>query len=153
MMPSFQREQISALWPEVMPLLEMHWHEIAHYPDIPLDVDRAYYELADEHDQLRVFTVRDDGALIGYAAFFVQPGHRHYKGSRQAAQDVIFLLPAYRKSGVGRAFISWCDEQLRANHCQVSYHHIKARSDLNFGPLLESMGYELVDLVYAKRLD
>jgi N-acetylglutamate synthase-like GNAT family acetyltransferase len=59
--------------------------------------------------------------------------------------------PEYRSTGAGPDLIRYCDEQLRADGCQAVYHHVKAAH--NFGPLLKRMGYELVDLIYAKRLD
>jgi hypothetical protein len=39
----FQREQIQNLWPEITPLTEKHWREIAHYQDIELQPDMATY--------------------------------------------------------------------------------------------------------------
>jgi hypothetical protein len=52
---------------------------------------------------------------------------------------------------MGGRFIKWCDEQLRAEGVAVVYHHIKAAH--NFGPMLERFGYELVDLIYSRRLN
>ena len=52
---------------------------------------------------------------------------------------------------IGAQFIKYCDEQCKSEDIQVIYHHIKAAHD--FGPLLINSGYELVDLIYAKRLD
>jgi hypothetical protein len=146
----FQRETLNGhLWAELMPLLAAHWYEIAHYPDIPLDVDVNAYEMAEHAGMLRLYTVRDDGRLMGYAVFFVRP-NMHYQGSIQASQDVLYLDPAIR-GGTGYRFIRWCDEQLRAHGVQAVYQHVKAKH--NFGPILERQGYELVDLIYAKRLD
>lgn len=145
-----QREPLTdALWDEAMPLLEAHWREIAHFPDIPLDPDRAVYAACEAAGILRCFTVRSDGALAGYALFTVRR-NPHYRSSMQASQDVIYIAPTAR-GGAGYRFIRWCDEQLAAEGIQVVYHHIKAAH--NFGPMLERMGYELVDLIYAKRLD
>ena len=53
--------------------------------------------------------------------------------------------------GAGERFIRYCDEQLRAQGVQAVYHHVKAKQ--SFGPTLTRQGYELVDLIYAKRLD
>lgn len=137
------------LWLEAMPLLHAHWREIAHYPDILLDVDVDAYTRCEDAGMVRCFTARQDGALVGYALFFVRP-NLHYQASIQAVQDVLYLAPAVR-GGAGFRFIRWCDEQLAASAIQVVYHHVKSAH--NFGPLLERMGYELVDLIYAKRLD
>lgn len=89
------------------------------------------------------------GRLVGYALYFVR-ANPHYKSSVQAVQDVIYLDPSVR-GGTGYKFIAWCDAQLASEGVQAVYHHVKAKHD--FGKLLERQGYELVDYIYAKRLD
>lgn len=134
---------------EAMPLLYMHWKEIAHYQDIKLEPAFDKYEQLDAEGALRVYTARDDGGLlIGYSVYFLRY-NLHYRSSLNALQDVLFIHPNHR--GMGGKFIKWCDEQLKEEKVQAVYHHVKAQH--NFGPLLERMGYELVDLIYARRLD
>lgn len=149
---TFQREFMSdELVDEIFPLLEQHWREIAHFQDIPLKPDWESYGKLESAGLLRVFTARDtEQKLIGYAAFFVRPA-MHYMSSLQAMQDVIYVDPARRAGGLGARLIIWCDEQLKAEGVQAVYHHVKAAH--NFGPLLENMGYQLVDLIYTRRLD
>ena len=146
----FARETVAGIWEEAQPLFAAHWREIAHYPDIPFAPDREMYVQLDESGLLRVFTVRLDGQLAGYNAFFVKP-HPHYSGSLQAAQDVLFLHPDCRNAGIGIRFIDWCDGELAAEGVQVVTQHLKAAH--NHGPLLERLGYELMDLIYTRRLD
>lgn len=145
---TFARENLADCFEEARPLLLAHWKEISHYPDIPLDVDEARYYAIEESNKLRVYTARNDSGLVGYAVFFVNTS-AHYKNSVQALQDIIFIHPKFR--GMGGRFILWCDEQLKAEGVQVVFHHIKAKH--NFGKLLERFGYELIDLIYGKRLD
>lgn len=147
---AFARENLGAVWDEVQPLLQAHWREIAHYQDIPLDVDVQTYAQIEAAGVLRIFTVRVDGRLAGYNCFMVK-AHPHYRCSLQANQDVLFLAPDFRGAGVGIRFIDWCDGELAAEGVQVVYQHVKAAH--NFGPLLERLGYELMDLIYARRLD
>ena len=143
-------ELLSESWDEIMPLAEAHYLEIAHYQDIPLDPDRERYKALEDGGQLRYFTLRNEvGALVGYCIFVVAR-HLHYSGSVQAMQDVLFLLPEYRGAYIGKEFISHCDNELRAERIEAVYHHMKAKR--SFGPLLESLGYELIDLVYGRRL-
>lgn len=173
-----QREPMTReLLAEALPLLQAHWSEVAHFQDIPLDVDEEAYLNADALGMLRCYTVRretdvrrgplpstallqegiyDQRAtwsieqrLVGYALYFVRP-NLHYKTSVQASQDVIYLDPSVR-GGTGYRFITWCDDQLRAEGVVAAYQHSKAAHD--FGKLLQRQGYELVDLIYAKRLD
>lgn len=145
------REPIShALFDEMMPLLERHWKEVAHYGDIPLEPDRAMYLTAEANGALRVFTVRNDrGRLVGYAFFFVRH-NPHYLSSLQAVQDVIYVETESR-GRTGSWFITACEDALRAEGVQAVYHHVKTAH--NWGKLLERKGYEAVDVIYAKRLD
>jgi hypothetical protein len=149
---TFQREELATpFWDEVYPLLRAHWAEVAHYQDIPLDPNiEAYYELQ-ATNRIRVFTLRrgDRRELVGYALFFLSH-NLHYRTTLQAQQDVVYVDPSERGT-TGYRFIKDCDEALRAEGIKVVYHHVKAAH--NFGPMLERIGYELVDLLYARRLD
>jgi len=137
------------LFRELMPLLEKHYEEIAHHKDVPLDPDWQQYEKLEQINALRVFTARDaDGRLVGYAVYFVRH-NIHYRSSLQALQDILFIDPAVR--GFGAKFILWCDKQLAAEGVHITYHHVKAAH--NFGPMLERLGYNLVDLIFTKRLE
>lgn len=148
-MITFQKELLKDCMEEMKPLFTEHWKEIAAYDDIPLDPDEERYYNIEREGVLRVYTARAESKeLIGYAVFFVNT-NAHYKTSLQASQDIIFIHPKHR--GIGGRFILWCDEQLKAEGVQVVFHHLKAKH--NFGPMLERFGYELVDLIYGKRLD
>lgn len=146
----FQREGLADIRAELEPLMYAHYKEIAHYQDIELDPAwDAYFEI-EKIGAMRMYTARHSstGELIGYCVFFVRP-NMHYKNSVQAAQDVLFIKSTERGTGV--KFILWCDKQLAAEGVQVVYHHVKAEHD--FGKMLKRIGYKLVDLIYARRLD
>ena len=147
----FQTETLDAVRGEVLPLLQAHFEEIAHFQDIPLDPEWEVYDALEMNGALRIYTVRDnDATLVGYAVFFVRRSP-HYRGSLQAVQDILFLVPALRGQMLGARFVRWCDDQLRVEGVQVVRHHVKAAHD--FGPLLERLGYELEDRIYVRRLD
>jgi hypothetical protein len=135
--------------PELKKLIPAHYEEVSRDHDIPLNPDWDKYMQLQDNGCVRVFTARDEfGELIGYNVFFVHK-NLHYQSSVQASQDVIYIDK--EKRGFGRRFIDWCDVQLGAEGVQKVYHHVKAKH--NFGPMLEKLGYELADLVYARRLD
>lgn len=150
----FQREHFNpALALELEPLLVAHYQEVAHYKDIPLAPDFERYFAIEAVDRFRVYTARtrheaedEGGKLVGYAAYFVDK-HLHYMGHVFAVQDVIFIAPEAR--GDGKSFIAWCDDQLKADGVNVVTQHVKAAH--NFGPMLERMGYELMDLIYTRK--
>jgi len=145
---SFQKESMKVLFSEAGDLIKKHYDEIAHYQDIPLKIDEETYSKIEESGNLKCFTARLDGKIIGYSIFMLKRNIR-YLTSIQALQDVIFIDP--EKRGFGMKFIKWCDDELRKLGVQVVYHHVKANH--NFGPGLERMGYELIDHIYGKRLD
>ena len=146
----YQPERVSDLWEEALPLLQKHWREIAHYQDIELKPDVETYAKLEAAGQLRCYTARDCGRLIGYVVFFVRP-NPHYMESLQAVQDVLFLAAEFRKGTTGLRLIRYAEQKLKAEAVQVIYHHAKRTT--RFGQLLEHLGYELVDEIYAKRLD
>lgn len=150
--PQFGRELASeALADEMRPLLEAHYAEIAHYPDIPLDVDIARYIRAEAQGQLRIYTIRIDGNLAGYADFTIARSPK-YQSSLQANQGDLFLLPDYRRGRIGINFIRWCDVQLKGEGVQVVYQHQKVKHPA-LGRVLEHLGYEQIDVIWGKRLD
>jgi GNAT superfamily N-acetyltransferase len=149
--PLIQRESLAQLRAAgVDALLVRHWREIAHYQDIPLEVDYPVYEAAEAAGKLRIFTVRLDGELVGYSCYFVN-SNPHYKSSVQAVQDVLFLAPEYRKAAIGRQLIAYADVRLAAEGVQVTYQHSKAA--LPIDALLKRQGYEFIERIWAKRHD
>ena len=133
-------------------LLRQHWREVAHFTDIPLDPDWDAYQGVENVGRLRIFTVRIDDELVGYAAYFINR-NPHYRSSLQAVQDVLFLAPEHRKFRIGYRLIMFADTHLAAEGVQAVYQHSKVKKELDMGPLLARQGYELIDTLWAKRLD
>jgi GNAT superfamily N-acetyltransferase len=144
----FAREAIATVFEDIQPLLLAHWREIAHFKDIPLAPDFSRYRRAEEHGVLRIFTARAE-RLVGYAIYAVETA-LHYSGSLQASQDTLYLDPRYRLGRTGLKLIEFADESLRAEGVQVVHQHATVAHD--FGPVLEHLGYELVECRYARRL-
>lgn len=143
----YATEDVRDLWSDLWPLLREHYKRVAHYEDIPLNPSVEQYNALQDVGMLRCYTAREDGELIGYAVFFVRP-HIHYADSLMAAQDVLF----HKRGALGlRGLVKFADQQLRGEGVQLVSHHIKAAHD--FGAILERQGYELMDLIYVKRLD
>lgn len=147
----FGLERIIEVFGEIKPLLQAHWAEIAHYPDIPLDPDYDRYVQAERNGQLRIFTARHDGKLVGYAIYGVTRG-LHYKGSLIAVQDILFVTPAFRRGRIASRLIDHVHAHLRAEGVQVVVDHVKAAHPA-LGRLLERKGSELMDQIYTRRLD
>ncbi len=145
----FARENTSAeLFAEMWPLIEQHYQEIARFQDIDLDPNFEIYSQVDQVGKLRLFTVRNEfNRLVGYACFFVAP-HLHFKNSLQATHDLLFIERSSR--GEGMKFIKYCDEQLKLEGVEVVSYGVSQKFD--WSPILERMGYEQIDTVYARQL-
>lgn len=135
---------------ETMPLLVAHWREIAHDLTIPLSPDWERYYALQDAGSIRVYTARRDGEIIGYAVFIVNR-NLHYSTSVQAVQDILFIREDLRRGTLGTRLIKFSEEQLKQEGVQVVVHHIKAKHD--WSPLIERLGYSLVDLIYLKRIN
>jgi len=149
---TFQKEAFNAVIDEAMPMLLSHWREIASYQDIPLAVDRDGYQALDDAGKLLIFTARLDGVLIAYAAFIVGLNAHYSTSGLQAKQDVIYLSPDHRGGRIGLTFIKNCDAALADAGVQVVYQHEKVAHPA-LGRVLEHLGYENVERIWAKRLD
>ena len=146
----FSRESFALSWADARPLLHKHWIEIAYYQDIPLDPDVERYQALDDSGKLRIYTARVDNRLVGYAVFFVSL-HPHYKTSLQASEDVLYLDPDYRRWHLGSSLIDYAERELAGEGVAAIYQHVKAKHPA-LGAILTSKGYELIDLIYGKRI-
>lgn len=147
-MITYQEEKLIDIYDEILPILKEHYLEIAHYKDIKFEPDIAEYYRFESSGNLKIYTVRKDDELIGYGIYIIKK-HLHYKSSLTAGQDVIYIQKEHR--GFGKEFINWCDNQLKNLGVQVVYQHVKEIYD--FGPMLEKLGYKLIDKIYGRRLD
>lgn len=132
-------------------LLELHYREIAQHPDIALDVDADAYRAMEANGALRVYTARVGGELVGYAVFLVGR-NPHYCQSLQARCDVFYVAPDRRGYRLGVELVRYSERMLAAEGVQVVYHHTKIAHPL-LARLLEHLGYDAVEVNYARRLD
>ncbi len=157
---TYQRESLSgSLWDEIEPLLQAHYHEIAHWRDIALEPDHEAYTRLEANGGLRIYTARvgapaaDRGRLIGYLCCIVSRS-LHYRSHLFATQDVLYVDKSHRGSRVGVDLIRYAHGELRIEGVSALMQHVKHREDINIGPMLvRLLGYERVDDLYAIRLD
>jgi GNAT superfamily N-acetyltransferase len=131
-------------------LLMLHWQEIAPHQDLPLDPNYAGYEHLEALGMLRCYIFRDHGLIQGYAVFMVTPSLK-YQTVIEAHADLLWLAPRFRGQGYGPRFMGWCDEQLAKDGVTIVRH--AAERTLNFGSVLEKLGYEFEQHVWCRRLD
>lgn len=144
----FARENFVDLYPEMLPLLVQHYHEIAwNIEKIKLDVDVEKYVELDDAGILFCFSVRDKKELVGYAAFMLH-SHPHYKSTVFASNDVIFIKKPYRGRRLGDEFITFCSKELTAFGAQVMA--IRIKDCLDWSSLAQSAGFESVESTHLK---
>lgn len=146
----FQQEFLADCYQEAQHLLKMHWEEIALNKDaINLNPDYEQYEEAEKAGMLRIFTARDEAKIVGYFALLV---HRslHYRDHMFATNDVIYLDPEYRKGLTASKMIRFAVDCLTQDG--VSMVFINTKIHKPFDILLERLGFNHVENVYAKRL-
>lgn len=148
---AYARETLTTFLGEAFPLLSDHWQEVSHYSDILLDPDIDRYHASEDQGMLRIYTARVGGKLVGYSVFTVNY-NAHYATSLQANQDVLFVHPHHRRGRLASSLISYSDASLAAENVQVVTHHVKVKH-LALAAILERKKYELVEVIYAKRLD
>lgn len=140
-------------------LLALHWEEVALNKDaVPLAIDWPRYRVLEKTGALKALTMRQDGALIGYDVFFVQPT-LHYATSTWALNDILYLTPEARKGLAGARMIRTAEQMLRELGVQKVIYHTKLHLNLGrrtdgdtVGRLLAAMGYTHVENVWAKML-
>jgi GNAT superfamily N-acetyltransferase len=145
---AFDIEKLEKVRNDIDPLLQLHWEEIAMDRDkIPLDPDWEAYEALERAGGLVILTVRVNEELIGYAFWYVRK-HLHYKQTKWAYNDVIFLKKEHRKQGLGGHLIRVCEEVLKEMGVDKIQWHVKATND--WTKVLEKMGYQMEDYVVGK---
>lgn len=143
-------------------LLMLHWQEIAPHQDLPLDPNYDGYAYLESCGMLRCYILRDAsqgtlrvgdterGLIQGYCVFMVTPSLK-YKTVIEAHADLLWLAPRLRHQMLGPRFMGWCDEQLAKEGVTIVRH--AAERTLNFGSVLQKLGYEFEQHVWCRRLD
>lgn len=149
-MIAFAKETFEQLAPDIEPLLEEHWAELALWrDDIPLKADFPGYKRAYDAGMMRFYTVREDGALIGYALFVVVPRNLHYD-HRWARDDIIWIHPDARNFGVGTGLFEFFEADLAVDGPVVIMIETKAQHPA-LAALCQVRGYEDVGRLFGKR--
>jgi L-amino acid N-acyltransferase YncA len=150
-MTTFAREILFEVIDEIQPLLALHYAELARNKDrVKLEPmwERYAHAEASGRDAFQIYTARDEqGVLVGYAAFFVQP-HMHYRELFPAINDVIFVHPQHRDS-TGLRLIRFCERELQKYAHKIVFH---VKLDTPMAALLPRLGYALEEHVYGKFL-
>jgi len=146
----FAREKFTDVCDEIKPLLEDHWQEIALNKDkIKLNPDWNRYFQMECAEQLAIFTMRDNGKMVGYFVI-IMIKHLHYVDHVFAFNDIIFVHPSYRKGMNAIRFIKFCESEVKKIGASVLTINSKVHAP--FGSILERIGYAHIEQIYSKAL-
>jgi len=146
----FKAERWTDIEPELIEIFSKHWEEIAVFKgNIPLDVNLEEYRKVDEAGLLHVTTARDEGKLAGYYICVVRP-HPHYKTTLFGMLDAYFILPDYRKGGVGLQLFLEMERFMKELGVKSLISSCKKHHDIT--KLFEHLGWEMVGYQFQKVL-
>ena len=149
-MISIQLENMANVKEEIKPLLEEHWELVAlNKGAIKLNPDYKEYARLDAAGVLKVFTARNDGALVGYFVLTISKSI-HYSDHLFAINDVIFVKPDSRAGATGYKLIKYAEEYCK--EIGVSVLTLNTKVHIPFDKLMVHMGFELIERVYSKFL-
>lgn len=163
-MITYQVETIDDVRPEIEPMFDRHYAEIATDQALkPLVIAwERYYEL-EMRQWLRIFTAREDdgkpqewergvvnpGKLVGYFVTFICP-NLHYSQTRIALNDIFYVEPEYRKGTIGYRLMKEAAADLKNLNCDILTIHMK--TDYPFRNLLIRQGFRLTEENWEKVL-
>lgn len=149
-MITHQVELLADVKGEAVPLLRRHWEEIALNKDVvPLDPDWDMYLRMEAAGFFHATTARLDGALVGYAAYFLSR-NLHYRSLFVAESDIFWLAPEHRQGMAGVRLLQAAERHLAAIGVNKVVNKVKLHHDV--GAVFERLGYAPIERVYAKLL-
>jgi hypothetical protein len=150
---TFSRVPIGSVADQLQALAQREYEEVGQKDLASLSVDWRRYRELDAVGKLATFIVKrgvgQSGVIVGYAVFIVQT-HIHYQESLVAANSAVYVAPEARAGRVVLKLLRYAEIGLRAQGVRKIYYHVKRERD--FGRLLDHMGYEDVERMYAKVL-
>lgn len=151
-MLTFAVEKWSDVWREAEALWPLHYDEVGEgrANKWTLNPDLDLLGRMEAAGKLQIVVARDLGKLVGYHAKIVEP-LLHYKQVLAGKSDLYWLHPEHRGGRNGLRLFENVESAAKARGVQVLYEGTKIEMD--HGPLLEHLGYVLIEKRYRKRID
>lgn len=146
---AFSRVPIGTVVDQLQRLAEREYEEVGQKDLDALNVDWARYRELDAAGKIATFIARRDRAIVGYAVFVVQT-HIHYQDALVAANSAVYVAPEARAGRVVLKLLRYAEIGLKAQGVKKVYYHVKREKD--FGRLLEHLGYQDAERMFAKVL-
>ena len=134
----------------VKDLLPAHFEEVARFKEISvIKPDLPRYAAADFENRFIGLVAHIGTEIVGYSANFLTH-NLHYMELSVCQNDVLYVLPAYRKGRVGLSLIRGTVRRAQLRGIRLMAWHSKPDTPLN--KLLPRLGYEILDVIWAKRI-
>ena len=146
---AFSRVPIGTVVDQLQRLAEREYEEVGQKDLDALNVDWARYRELDAAGKIATFIARRERAIVGYAVFVVQT-HIHYQDALVAANSAVYVAPEARAGRVVLKLLRYAEIGLKAQGVKKVYYHVKREKD--FGRLLEHLGYQDAERMFAKVL-
>lgn len=147
-MISYQREPAEMTLPDLMPLMHKHWAEVAYCAD-PFDPDTDAYLALERAGLLRLFTVRDDGWLVGYVCYILGPAVNQ-RTKLVANECGMFVLKEARKGRIALRLLDFAEGVLVAEQVR-EVHYAVPKEHPGLGIILARRGAQHEDSIYVRR--
>jgi GNAT superfamily N-acetyltransferase len=135
---------------EMLPLLPLHWEELALDKDkVPLDPQWHVYDEREARGEFHIVVLRDGGHIIGYYWGFIAPG-LHYATCLTATMDIFFVHPEHRRGRNGIILFQAVEKELRRRGVQRWCVGAKLHNDAS--PLFKRLGFAPIEMYHAKWL-
>jgi hypothetical protein len=146
---TYNDEDPTVFFKELSPILPTHYEELCVTKDFPLEPDLAAYDRLNTAGMLKAVTCRNDGELVGYIIFIVQP-HLHYMSCITAFEDLYYVKKEYRKGRTGIKLFQFSEKVLKDAGVRRIIMHTKIHMDNS--RLFEYLGYKHTDKLFTKLL-
>lgn len=137
-----------AEFPRFVELLHDHWQEVAANKEI-MKLDPIYerYLKLDKEGKLHIVVAREAGVIVGYSIHFCGRTHMHYRDLFCAEDDIHYMIPRLRKTGLHEAMRQFALADMKARGVQW----VTARTKLDHGHdnALRRLGFRPLDQVYC----
>lgn len=143
-----QIEPWSEMKRDLLPLLPLHWAELALNQDrVPLDPQYDIYDAREAAGQTLVVTLRELGVLVGYFIGFVAPG-LHYRTCLTLTMDIFWTHPDIRKGFAAVRMFREVEREAKRRGVQRIFYGSKAHKDAS--KLFEFLRMDPVEVYYSK---
>lgn len=148
-MITYQVERVSDVLLEIPEdMFYKHFKEVDYFKDdMELEPDFSYYFALEEKGAIRPVIVRDNGTIIGYCVSFLR-NHPHHIGKIFASNDIFYLHPEYRGSGIAAEMLAFVEKDLIG--LGVSVISLGMKEKRQFKSLVEEAGYSFQEIRYCK---